>query len=70
MAAAKEERSNGGKKKLPKGTKPDYLYPFLTYAVNNMTEYKEKFTSGQAPDWRIKEALLLAVGHLEDEISQ
>jgi len=25
--------------------------------------------AGESPDWRIKEALLLAVGHLESEIT-
>ena len=40
LAAAKEERSKGSKKALPKGTKPDYLVPFLNYTSTNMNEYQ------------------------------
>ena len=51
---------SGGKK-----SKPDFLYPFLNYAVANMTTYLNQTQAGMSPDWRIKEALLCGVGHLE-----
>ena len=43
---------------------PDYLVPFLNYAVKNMLEYSQMKEQLKSPDWRIKEALLCAVGHL------
>ena len=46
--------------------KPEYLYPFLSFATNNMTQYNEQLANGANPDWRIKEALLFAVGSLRD----
>jgi hypothetical protein len=51
-----------------KKSKPDYLVPFLNYVAQNMTSYLQMKQSGQQPDWRIKEALLCAVGHLQDTI--
>lgn len=48
--------------------KPDYLFPFLNYAVTNMNSYLELKNQGGTPDWRIKEALLCAVGHLQSQI--
>lgn len=52
--------------KSDKKGKPDYLFPFLNYAVTNMNSYLELKNQGaQTPDWRIKEALLCAVGHLQ-----
>ena len=66
--AIKKEIQGGAKKKMPRNIKPDYLVPFLNYMANNMTEYQQKTQQGIYVDWRIKEALLLAVGHLEDEI--
>ena len=50
--------------------KPDYLFPFLNYAVTNMANYQQLVLSGQQPDWRIKEALLCAVGHLQSYIDK
>jgi hypothetical protein len=35
-----------------------------------MTEYNTKVQNGEAPDFRIKEALLYIVGSLEQEISR
>lgn len=49
--------------------KPDYLFPFLNFAVTNMNQYAEQIQQGNSPDWRIKEALLLAIGHLHDLIN-
>jgi len=54
---------SGGKK-----SKPDFLMPFLNYAVTNMQTYAAKKATGETPDWRIKEALLCAVGHLQGQI--
>lgn len=54
--------------KSDKKGKPDYLFPFLNYAVTNMTSYLQMKASGGTPDWRIKEALLCAVGHLQSQI--
>jgi len=56
--------------KSKKKGKPDFLYPFLTYATSNMVEYQQMIASGANPDWRIKEALLLAVGSLRETIDQ
>jgi hypothetical protein len=54
--------------KSKKKGKPDFLIPFLTYSTNNMVEYQQMIASGANPDWRIKEALLSALGYLSDEI--
>lgn len=51
-----------------KGHKPDYLIPFLNFATENMTSYNAQVASGANPDWRIKEALLFAVGSLSEII--
>jgi len=48
--------------------KPDYLFPFLGFAVSNMVQYQEQIVQGHSPDWRIKEGLLCAIGHLHDQI--
>jgi hypothetical protein len=71
-AAAKHEKQVNPKSKikLPKDTKSEYLVPFLTFAHNSMTEYNTKVQNGDAPDFRIKEALLYIVGSLEQEISR
>jgi hypothetical protein len=45
--------------------KPDYLFPFLNYAVSNLKTYKQHQQQGINLDWRIKEALLCAIGHLQ-----
>jgi len=51
--------------KSKKGGKPDYLHPFLAFVAQNLQEYSQQ--QGQA-DWRIKEALLSAIGALSDQI--
>jgi len=56
----------GGKKK--KGAKPDYLFPFLNYVSENLAQYATQVASGATPDWRVKEALLYAVGSLKDQV--
>jgi importin-7 len=56
------------KKGKSKRGKPDYLHPFLAFAVKNLTEYNSKITSGEGADFRIKEAILYAIGTLKDEI--
>ena len=48
--------------------KPDYLVPFLGFASNNMQQYADALAAGKNPDWRVKEALLYAVGSLNDTI--
>ena len=48
--------------------KPDYLFPFLGFATNNMQQYAEGLAAGANPDWRVKEALLYAVGSLSEII--
>jgi len=70
MQEFKKLRACGKKAKSPKDVKPVHLVPFLTYADTNLREYTAKVTSGEPVDWRIKEALLLLVGHLADEIDR
>jgi hypothetical protein len=57
-----------GNKKKSRATKPDYLVPFLGFASNNMQQYSDAARAGNNPDWRIKEALLFAVGSLNEVI--
>ena len=56
--------------KKDKNAKPDYLIPFLNYAVTNMNNYIQAVQAGQNPDWRIKEALLCSIGHLRNKIDE
>lgn len=48
--------------------KPDYLMPFLNFASTNMQEYADAVAQGANPDWRVKEALLYAIGSLNETI--
>ena len=57
-------------KSTKKAKKPDYLIPFLTFATNNMTMYNDEKSKNANPDWRIKEALLFAVGSLCGQIAE
>ena len=57
-------------KSVKKQKKPDYLIPFLTFATNNMTMYNDEKQKNANPDWRIKEALLFAVGSLCGQIAE
>ena len=41
---------------------PDHLVTFLTFIQHSMDEYLEKFSAGSSPDFRIKEALMNALG--------
>jgi hypothetical protein len=68
MSEAKRARQNGSEVELPKGTEPKYLVPFLSYANNNLEDYLTKLNNNEQADWRIKEALLLAIGNLADAI--
>lgn len=55
-------------KSQPKQKQPDYLGGFLKFCTDNLQTYKD--TAASDPNaWRIKDAILLAVGHLEDEIN-
>ena len=53
-----------------KGVKPDYLVPFLNFIMNKMQEYGDAVKSGSNPDWRLKEALILAVGCVEENMKR
>jgi hypothetical protein len=46
--------------------KPDYLFPFLHFAATNMNDYSAQIAQGANPDWRIKEGLMCAIGHLHE----
>ena len=41
-----------------------FLFPFLTLIAQNLTTYSQQQTQNLKPDWRIKKALLSALGHL------
>ena len=56
------------KKNSKKAPKPDYLHGFLQYAVSNLTTYQNMISSGTTTDWRIKEAIIFAIGTIRDEI--
>lgn len=43
--------------------------PFLKFATDNMSQYAEAVAAGGNPDWRVKEALLFAMGSLNEVIS-
>lgn len=43
---------------------PVYLKPFLAFASNEMQVYATQLQSGANPNWKLKEALLFAVGCL------
>lgn len=47
-----------------KNKKPDFLHSFLQYCATNLNQYKEQ----PNPDWRIKEAILYAIGSLREKI--
>jgi len=49
-------------KTIKKNKRPDYLHGFLKFCVTNLEQYQQQ----QNPDFRIKEAILLSIGHLED----
>ena len=40
--------------------------PFITYSVDNLKQYDEMLKSGQAADWRIKEALMNCIGIIRE----
>ena len=64
-SSQKKKKKKGGKSKRGK---PDYLHPFLAFAVKNLEEYNGKIASGEGADFRIKEAIMYAIGTLKDEI--
>jgi hypothetical protein len=35
-----------------------------------MTSYQQQVAAGANPDWRIKEALMTAIGHLKERIEE
>ena len=60
----KIKKKNGG----VKYPKPDYLHKFLEFSVKNLNEYAAKISSGEGADFRIKEAIMYAIGTIKDEI--
>jgi hypothetical protein len=40
----------------------------LAFIFQSLKEFKLRKDCGQEPDWRIKEALLAALGYLSDEV--
>lgn len=53
-------------KSSKKNPRPDYIHAFLKFCVDNLVQYQ-----GQPnPDFRIKEAILHAIGHLSSKIKQ
>ena len=48
--------------------KPDYLQNFVQFVIKHLVEYDEKVATGQSMDWRIKEALLLILCSIRDNI--
>jgi hypothetical protein len=56
------------KKNSKKSPKPDYLHDFLQYCVQNLTQYQNNVQQGIDADWRIKEAIMFAIGTIRDEI--
>lgn len=55
-------------KSTKKAKQPDHLKNFLVFCAKNLAEYKQATSTGQNYDWRIKEAILFAVGSLIEEI--
>ena len=55
-------------KSEPKQKTPEYLGGFLKFCSDNLQTYKESSATDQNA-WRIKDAILLAIGHLEEEIN-
>lgn len=51
-------------KSSKKAKQPDYLLKFLGFCVQNLEQYKT-----QGGDWRVKEALLYAIGSLVETIA-
>ena len=58
-------------KSTRKQRQPDYLYSFLEFCGRNMDQFTLAVANGQGAsfDWRIKEAILYAIGSLMEEIS-
>ena len=52
-------------KSVKKAKKPDYLHKFLTFCAKNLNDYAANSASF---DWRVKEAIVYAIGSLIDEI--
>ncbi|CDW76775.1 UNKNOWN [Stylonychia lemnae] len=51
-------------KQNKKSKKPDFLHKFLSFCGNILVQYSQK----QILDWRIKEAIIYAIGSLYDEL--
>ena len=47
---------------------PDYLTGFLQYCAHTLHQYQQATNAGQAIDWRIKEAILYAIGSILEDI--
>ena len=62
----RKKNKTSGKSVAPR---PDYLHMFLEFALKNMVEYDEKIAAGESVDWRIKEALMFAIGTIRDNIT-
>ena len=50
--------------------RPCFLFPFLTFIAQNLTTYMQQQTQNLKPDWRIKKALISALGHLNEHIAK
>ena len=53
---------------VKKKGKPDYLHLFVTYVGQMLVDFNTKLSAGQQVDWRMKEALIFAIGTIKDEI--
>ena len=43
---------------------------FIEWVFKNMIEYEEKRVCGKEVDWRIKEALMVVIGAIKDNIAE
>lgn len=64
----KKVKKNG--KTVKKRGKPDYMHAFIEFVVQHLNEYKERVNTNQQVDWRIKEALIFAIGTIKDELEK
>jgi len=55
-------------KSSKKQKQPDYLPKFLQFCVQNLEQYSHALAAHTPVDWRIKEAILYAIGGLFEEI--
>ena len=60
-----QPKAKGKKAKQPRQIE-DYLPGFLQYCDTNLEQYAAGVAAGSNPDWRIKEAILWALGNILD----